>query len=281
VVPGNWRFPGSITPTSFDAAGNIDYPVTIGSGKNIRVAMAWDSTATCANLGTASQSCTSDVLNADLDLHLVNPAGTVVAFSASFQNSAEVIDYKTTTSGTWTIRIRNFRFDAGTNTFLGVAWNLNTVDSRSPLTGATSFALNTTKTNQTTDKGRSFWDTYSGPAPGCASFLSPETGLEKVYQVKTSAAGQLTATLSNIVGFPGVNNDVDVIILKKSGAANSQNTQVVACGETTAIASGQPAGTYYVVVDGFAGSVAKFNLTVNFAAGASLSAASVQSLPQR
>jgi len=102
-----------------------------------------------------------------------------------------------------------------------------------------------------------------------------------VYKVTTSATGQLTATLSNIVGFTGVNNDVDVIILKKSGAANSQNTQVVACGETTAIASGQPAGTYYVVVDGFAGAVAKFNLTVNFAAGASPSVASVQSLPQR
>jgi hypothetical protein len=277
VTPGNWRFPGFITPSSFDAAGNIDYPVSIGSGKNIRVAIAWDSTAVCSNLGTSSQGCSSDVLNADLDLQLVNPAGTVVASSSSFQNSAEVIDYKTTTSGTWTVRIRNFRFDAGTNTYLGVAWNLNTVDSRNPLTGATSFALNTTKTNQTTDKGRSFWDTYSGA--GCDAFLSAETGLEKVYTVNTSSTGAIQASLSTIVGFSGVNSDIDVIILKKSGAANSQNTKVVACGDTSATASGQPAGTYYVVVDGFAGSVAKFNIAVNFTSGAA--AASVAPVPVR
>jgi hypothetical protein len=273
VVPGNWRFPGFITPDSFDPAGNLDFPVSIGSGKDIRAAIAWDSTAVCANLGTTSQSCTSDVLNADLDLHLIDPSGIVVASSLSFQNSAEVIDYKTTTSGTYTIRVHNFRFDAGTNTYLGVAWNLNTVDSRNPLTGVTSFTLNTTKTSQTTDKGRSFWDKYSGPATSCASFLNAETGLEKVYQITTPSTGKITATLSSIAGFSGVNSDVDVIILKKSGSANSQNTQVVGCGETTAIASNQPAGTYYIVVDGSNGSVAKFSLTVNFSAGTAVAAA--------
>jgi Bacterial pre-peptidase C-terminal domain len=287
-VPGNWRFPGFITPDSFDASGNINYPVSIGSGKNIRMAIAWDSTAACSNLGTSSQSCASDVLNADLDLYLVNPSGVVVATSSSFQNSAEVIDYKTTTSGTYTIRVNKFRFDAGTNTYLGVAWNLNTVDSRTPLTGVTSFTLNTTKTSQTTDKGRSFWDTYSGPATSCTSFLNTETGLEKVYQITTPSTGKITATLSNIVKFTGVNSDVDVIILKKSGSANSQNTQVVGCGETTAVASNQPAGTYYIVVDGSNGSVAKFSLTVNFTPGTAVAAeelaldmTEVEPLPQR
>ena len=137
-----------------------------------------------------------------------------------------------------------------------------------PLKGVVSFALNTTKTNQTTDMRPSFWDTYSGPAAGCAGFLNPENGLEKVYKVTTTSVGSITASLSNIVAYPGVNSDIDVIILKKSGAAINQNSQVVACGDTSAVASSQPAGTYFVVVDGFSGSVAKFNLTVNFASGA-------------
>jgi hypothetical protein len=268
VTPGNWRFQGLITPSSFDASGNINYTTTFQANKDARAVIAWDSTATCTNLGTSTQSCSSDVLNADLDLSVLNPSGTTVASSASFQNSAEVVDFRPTVTGTYTIRVHNFRFDAGTTTFLGVAWNKNIKDSLTPVTGATNFALNTTKTNQTTDKGKSFWDAYSGTPSTCATFLNPENGLEKVYKVVTSSTGQITASLSSVVAFPGVASDVDAIILKKSGGANTQNTKVVACGDNSAVASGQPAGTYYVVVDGFNGSVATFSLTVSFAAGA-------------
>jgi hypothetical protein len=266
VVPGNWRFPGLIAYDSFDAAGNINYPVSIDSGKNIRVVIAWDSTAACSGLGTPSQGCASDVLNADLDLFLIDPSGAVVARAASHQNSAEVIDYRTTTSGTYTIRVRRWRFDAGTNTYLGVAWNLNTRDTRHPLTGVTTFPLNTTRTGQTTDKGRSFWDRYSGPGATCG-FLSAQTGLEKVYQITTPSTGQITARLSNLVAYPGVNSNLDVMILQAGGSPETLSTQVVACGSTTAVASGQPTGVYYIVVDGRDGSVAQFDLTVNFAAG--------------
>jgi hypothetical protein len=270
-----------ITPTSFDANGNIEYTTSFSKNKNARVVIAWDSTATCTNLGTGTQSCASDVLNADLDLVVLAPNGTTVATSSSFQNSAEVVDFKAPVAGTYTIRIHNFRFDAGTNTFLGVAWNKDIADTRTPLTGPTSFALNTTKANQTTDKGRSFWDSYSGPAASCAAFLSPETGLEKVYQIKTTSTGTIAASLTNIVAFTGVSSDVDVVILKKSGAANNQNSQTIACGDASASAANQPAGTYYVVIDGFNGSVAKFSLTVNFTAGATAAGALAEPLPQR
>lgn len=66
VVPGNWRFLGPITPSSFNAAGNIEYTTSLNKGKNVRVVIAWDSMAVCSDLGTGSQSCASDVLNADL-----------------------------------------------------------------------------------------------------------------------------------------------------------------------------------------------------------------------
>ena len=269
VVPGNWRMFGGITPGSFNASGNIDIPVTLTQGKNVRVVIAWDSTAVCTNLGTATQSCASDVLNADIDLVVLNPSNVLVASAASLQNSAEVVDFTAAVTGTYIVRIHRFRFDAGTNTFLGVAWNKDTVDRlNTPLKGVVNFPLNTTKTNQTTDMRQSFWDTYSGTPAGCVPFLNRENGLEKIYKVTTTSAGRITATLSGIVGFPGVNSDIDVIILKRSGPALDQNNKVVACGDTTAAASGQPAGTYYIVVDGFNGAVAKYNLSVNFTAGA-------------
>ncbi|CAN5370321.1 hypothetical protein BH23CHL1_BH23CHL1_19310 [soil metagenome] len=283
VNPGNFQFSGSITPTStyWDANGNHDIPVTIGANKNIRVALAWDSTATCASLGTGSQACNVDVLNADLDLHLIAPNGSAVAFASSFQNSAEVIDFTTTVSGTYTVRVKRFRFDANTTTFAGVAWNLNRNDGRTPLTGVTSFALNTTKNTQTTNRTSSFWDSYNGTPSGCVSFLSAETGLEKVYQIKTTKKGAITATLSNIVGFPGTGSDLDVIILKKTGGANVQNGKMIACGDTVASISNQPAGTYLIVVDGFAGSVANFSLKVNFVAGTTSTLSPQEPLPQR
>lgn len=272
VVPGNWRFPGLITPASFDANGNLDFFVYIDSGKDIRVVIAWDSTATCSGLGTSSPSCVSDVLNADLHLILYNPYGNWVARAESFQNSAEVIDYRTELSGTYMIRVHRSRFNPGTNTYLGVAWNLNTRDTRHPLTGVTDFTLNTTRTGQTTDKGRSFWDTYSGPGATCG-FLSAQTGLEKVYRITTPSTGQITARLSNLVAYPGVGSNLDVMILRAGGTPTTLHTQVIACGSTTAMASGQPAGTYYVVIDGRNGSVAQFALTVNFAAGTTVAAA--------
>lgn len=283
VNTNQFQVSGLITPTStyWDANGNHDIPVTIGANKNIRIALAWDSTATCSNLGTGSQACNTDVLNADLDLRLIAPNGSLVAFSSSFQNSAEVIDFTTTVSGTYKIRVNRYRFEANTTTWAGVAWNLNRNDGRNPLTGVVSFGLNTTKTGQTTNLTSSFWDSYSGTPASCVSFLSPETGLEKVYQIKTTQKGKITATLSNIVGFPGANSDIDVIILKKTGGANLQNSKMIACGDTVATASNQPAGQYLIVVDGFAGSVANFSLKVNFAAGTTSTQSPEEPLPQR
>jgi hypothetical protein len=279
VNAGAWRHLPSIVANSFNSAGNIDYQVTIPAGHNIRVALAWDSTATCTNLGTAQQACASDRLNADLDLHLLDSNGVRLATAASMQNSAEVLDYRTSgATRTYTIRIHRTRFDAGTNTYAGVAWNLNATDTFNPLTSAIPVALNSTISGQTTDQGRSYWDSYSGPATQCLSFLRNETGLERVYRVTTTTKGTLTATLSNIAGYGGVNGDIDVIILGRNGTPEAQNGQTVGCGETSAVAAQLPAGDYYVVVDGNAGSVARYNLAVSFATNASTSS---QPLPQR
>ncbi len=280
----NWRWM-YLTPASFPS-GYIDYPVYIAKGKGVRVALAWDSTAVCASLGTPAQTCASDVLNADLDLYLYNPSGALVAYAGSVAGSTEVVDHKTTVAGTYTIRILRYRFDAGTDTYAGLAWNLSTADTLTPATGVTALTLGTPKTGQTTDKGRSFWDNYA-MAPGvpdptdCVGFMSAETGLEKLYKVTTSSTGRITATLSAISSvLPYGPNDVDLAILRKTGSAELQNKQMLSCGNNAASASMQPPGTYYIVVDGYAGSVANYTLTATFQAGMSVDAPQ-EALPVR
>lgn len=280
----NWRWM-YLTPASFPSS-YIEYPVYIAKSKSVRFALAWDSTAVCASLGTAAQTCTSDVLNADLDLYLIDPSGVLVAGAASVAGSTEVVDYKTTVAGTYKIRIQRYRFDAGTDTYAGLAWNLSTADTLTPATGLTALTLGTPKTGQTTDKGRSYWDNYAMapgvPDPtGCVAFMGAESGLEKLYKVTTSSTGKITATLSAISSvLPYGPNDVDVAILRKTGSAELQNKQMLSCGNVAASASMQPPGTYYIVVDGFAGSVANYTLTATFQAGLSVDAPQ-EALPVR
>lgn len=262
VVPGAWRHLSGITRASFDAAQNIEQVVTIPAGRAVRAVIAWDSTAACTQLGSGAQDCTRDGLNADLDLLLIAPNGTVVARSASLQNSAEVIDYTATIAGNYTIRVHWSRFNVGTSTDLGIAWNLDKRDLNTPLTKAITMAPGTTRVNQTTDRGASFWDAYTGN--GCDGLLLSMTGLEKIYRVTTTTVGDITAAISNVVDYPGVNSSLTVTILRKSGPANLQNSQVVGCSffGDVVTATAQPPGTYLVVVDGFNGSVARFDLSV-------------------
>jgi hypothetical protein len=284
VTPGNWKFQ-YLTPASFPG-GFIEYPVTISKNKNVRFVLAWDSTATCGNLGTATQGCSSDVLNADLDLALYNPSGALVKYSGYVAGSAEVVDFKTLVTGVYKIRIVRWRFDANTDTYAGLAWNLSTSDTLTAATGVTSLTLGVAKAAQTTDKGRSYWDSYAMapgvPDPtGCVGFMNASRGLEKLYKVTTVANGKITATLSAIGSVhPTISNDVDVAILRKTGSADLQNGQMLACGNTTAAASGQAPGTYYIVVDGFNGAVANYTLTASFAAGLSADAPQ-EALPVR
>jgi hypothetical protein len=270
AAPGNWAF-DFLTDASFPSSSHLDRAATLTAGVPARAVLAWDSTATCANPGGGN--CAGDVLNADIDLHVIDPNGNLVTGAFSFQNSAEVVDFTPTVSGTYTIRAFSFRFDAGSSTFLGMAWNPDTRDLVNPLTGATPVALNTTLTGQTTDQGHSFWDSYPGTDPFCGAFLAPETGLEKVYQITTSETGDISAVMTGITAASGAFGDIDVILLRAAGPPEAANGQVVTCGDTALTALDQPAGTYYVVVDGYLGSVGSYNLGVGFTSGAAAPAA--------
>jgi len=100
--------------------------------------------------------------------------------------------------------------------------------------------------------------TVSGTTVGGASNVTTyncqtwsESGPEKVYKIVTTSAGNLTATLSNMTV------DLDVFIVSSC----SENA-CVASGDNAASYASAPAGTYYIVVDGYNGASGTFSLNV-------------------
>jgi hypothetical protein len=78
-----------------------------------------------------------------------------------------------------------------------------------------------------------------------------ESGPERVYRVTATRTGTLQATLSNLSA------DLDVFIL-----AACDETMCLAAGNTQATRENAPLGTYYVVVDGYAGAHGPYTLTI-------------------
>ncbi len=107
-----WRY---VMPSSFDA--NRDVTINLGwvnAGQRVKVALVWDSTPTADYL--------TDPLKADLDLYVVGP--NQFQYSASWDNSYEVVDFTPVTSGNFQIKVHNYRFD-GANEYVAVAWSLS------------------------------------------------------------------------------------------------------------------------------------------------------------
>lgn len=78
-----------------------------------------------------------------------------------------------------------------------------------------------------------------------------ESGPETVYQINVPAGHYLTVTLSNIIG-----GDVDVFLLTDCDPASC-----IASGDVNFTAQSLPAGTYYVVVDGYGGDEATYDIS--------------------
>ena len=99
--------------------------------------------------------------------------------------------------------------------------------------------------NGTTADGNNIMDEYN-----CTT--RNESGNEKVHLITTSGNGTITANISNLGG-----NDLDVFIL-----SSWNTTDCAAFGSNSATYNNAPAGTYYIVVDGFNGASGSYTLTV-------------------
>jgi serine protease AprX len=83
----------------------------------IRVALAWNS-RTFAFFGIPLASW----LDADLDLHVFDPAGNLVATGQSWDNSWEFVEFTPRRIGDYTVRIRGFDVPEDFSSWFGVAW---------------------------------------------------------------------------------------------------------------------------------------------------------------
>lgn len=87
------------------------------TSSRIRVALAWDSKTTASG-GTP----VSSVLDADLDLHVFDPDGQLVAWGASWDNSWEFVEFTPSKVGNYTIRVLGYSVPADFSSWYGVAW---------------------------------------------------------------------------------------------------------------------------------------------------------------
>ncbi len=105
--------------------------------------------------------------------------------------------------------------------------------------------------------------TYTGTTVGGASNVSTyncqtwsESGPEKVHKIVTTSTGTITATLS------GMSVDLDVFIL-----SSCSESACVGSGDNSASYASAPAGTYYIVVDGYSGASGAYTLNVTCSGG--------------
>ena len=107
-----WRLE-NLTPASF-TGGRIEYQIPCAAGNETRVIALWFSVADSAK--------TTDMLMMDLDLVVLDPANRTVASSASIYNPFEIAAFVPPTTGTYTVRLIQQRFQAPSER-LALAWS--------------------------------------------------------------------------------------------------------------------------------------------------------------
>jgi hypothetical protein len=89
--------------------------MSLSSGKQFRATITWDNDPSYSNYSSQP--------SADLDLQVIGPSGTVVASSASYDNTYEIVDFTPSVSGTYKLRVKKYRCDYSPK-YLGWAWQV-------------------------------------------------------------------------------------------------------------------------------------------------------------
>ena len=107
----------SINNTDFPVGGNLYRYFNVSKGERVRASISWWSNVNCPD----SANCLIDRLDTDLNLAILDPNGQPVAYSASWGNNYELVDFIAEMSGTYKIDVIKARADDYSN-YLGIAW---------------------------------------------------------------------------------------------------------------------------------------------------------------
>lgn len=114
VVHGNFHST-TLTAADFANANNAyDVRFPAAAGNEVRLCGLWFS--------KANSAYSTDVLEMDLDLVILDPSGATVASSSNALNAFEILKFTPTTTGYYKARFVRQRFDGASENF-GVAWS--------------------------------------------------------------------------------------------------------------------------------------------------------------
>jgi len=234
VRDGQWWY-DDVQAGDFSTVGGsqvLDIPIELDAGDDVRIIALWFSNPDAAY--------TTDVLDMDLDMTVLNPSGIPVSSSTSTTNPFELALVRSSSGGTYTVRLTQQRFD-GVSEPLSVVWSSRsdtataTVDLAS---GSAPFAIGNNPTLQFEEAfegaGRTYisWAALAG-APGVpmgAGFTLPiasdfvtgySLGLPGFFG-SLDASGQATAVfpLPNNQNIVGLEVYFATVILGASGQLN-------------------------------------------------------------
>ena len=113
LVDRGWVGGSTVTTANFPFL----YYANLYAGETARAAIVWHS--------NPAGDYSTDPLDADLDLAVKDPAGGTVAYSTSWDNSYEIVEFVPATTGVYEFSISNIRFD-GASEYLGYTfWQAN------------------------------------------------------------------------------------------------------------------------------------------------------------
>ncbi len=129
VRDGQWWF-DDVIASDFQG-GVLDVPMSLLAGDQTRVCALWQS--------NPNSAFTTDVLEMDLDLAVLDPFGNVVASSTSTVNAFELSGFTPQFTGTYTVRLTRQRFDGITEP-LTVTWTSRSDAAQAELVHDASFS---------------------------------------------------------------------------------------------------------------------------------------------
>lgn len=195
VVRDQQYVDGTLTAGSFDVNGHRDLLIPVRAGDETRVVALWFS--------NANSQYSTDRLDMDLDIVVLDPASQPVAASASTTNPFEIVAFVPVTSGNYTVRLVRQRFQGSSEPF-AVVWSSRADTATAEVKPAGTFAIGTTV-------GVTFRDGYHPGATyvGAASFgtLPQSIAIHGGHVVPLGLDPLLLASIQGV--FPGFLGSLD------------------------------------------------------------------------